>query len=159
VDGAPVVVDPGMPTYEAGGERDRYRGTTAHSTVAVDGDQFELWGAFRSGPLPQVALLQAQPGVLEGEVRYRGVRHVRRIAISEKEIAVTDVVEGAGAHELESSLPLAPAADRERVSSSAPAVLEQRAIAERLYVREPAPALVQRQRARLPVELGWSIRL
>ena len=52
-DGRPVVVDPGMPTYDAGAERDWFRGTRAHSTVAIDGDQFEPWGAFRSGPLPR----------------------------------------------------------------------------------------------------------
>ena len=57
LDGEPVVVDPGMPTYEPGAERDWFRGTRAHSTVSIDGrDQFELWGAFRSGPLPRVEL-------------------------------------------------------------------------------------------------------
>ena len=159
VDGAPLVVDPGMPTYEAGAERDRYRGTRAHSTVAVDGDQFELWGAFRSGPLPQVGLLRAEPELLEGEVRFRGLRHLRRIAIDAAELVVTDVVEGAGERELESSLPLASVADSSRISSSGDAELEQRAIAERLNVREPAPALVQRLRARPPVELGWRVGL
>src|SRR5262249_34589287 len=60
--GEPLVLDPGMPTYEAGAERDFFRSTQAHSTVAVGGSQFESWGAFRSGPLPRVELLRADDG-------------------------------------------------------------------------------------------------
>ncbi|HET7573250.1 MAG TPA: alginate lyase family protein, partial [Gaiellaceae bacterium] len=78
--GEPVVVDPGTTTYEPGPLRDCERGTAAHSTVLVDGrDQFELWGAFRSGPLPHVELHEAHDGLLEASARYRGIRHVRRL--------------------------------------------------------------------------------
>ena len=51
---------PGTSTYEPGTERDWFRGTRAHSTVAVDGDQFELWGAFRRAAAA-VELLEAAP--------------------------------------------------------------------------------------------------
>lgn len=60
--GRPLVVDPGTSTYDAGAERDRERSTEAHSTVALGGrSQFEPWGAFRSGPLPSVRLLDVAP--------------------------------------------------------------------------------------------------
>ena len=72
VDGSPVVVDPGTFTYEPGAQRDWFRGTRAHSTVAVDGDQFELWGAFRSGPLPRVELLEASEGGCRSRDRTHG---------------------------------------------------------------------------------------
>ena len=69
IGGAPVVVDPGTSTYEPGPQRTWERGTQAHSTVAVDGDQFRLWGAFRSGPLPEVRLLDADDSAITAEVR------------------------------------------------------------------------------------------
>jgi Heparinase II/III-like protein/Heparinase II/III N-terminus len=97
--GEPVVVDPGTTTYEPGPERDRERGTAAHSTVCVDGrDQFRLWGAFRSGPLPRVELHEAGEGALEASARYRGLRHVRRLEWGENEVVVRDRVEGRGRH-------------------------------------------------------------
>lgn len=103
--GEPVVVDPGTTTYEPGPQRDRERGTAAHATVQVDGrDQFELWGAFRSGPLPRVELHEARDGLLEASVRYRGIRHVRRLAWEGRKVTVRDRVEGRGRHRVESRL-------------------------------------------------------
>ena len=48
--GARVVVDSGVSTYEAGPMRDYCRSTRAHNTVEIEGeDQVELWAAFRVG--------------------------------------------------------------------------------------------------------------
>ena len=115
-DGRPVLVDAGTYTYEPGPERDWFRGTAAHSTLRVDGrDQFRLWGAFRSGPLPEVKLHFAGERVLEASVRLgRRVRHVRRLEWSWDELVVRDLVDGPGKHRIESRLLWAPGAD-ERV--------------------------------------------
>jgi uncharacterized heparinase superfamily protein len=100
-DAAPIVVDPGTSTYEAGSQRTRERSTAAHSTVVVDGrDQFTLWGAFRGGPLPRVKLL----GPLEAEVGYDGIVHRRRIELG-ADIVVSDEVRGGRI--VEARLPLA----------------------------------------------------
>ena len=163
LDGEPVVVDPGMPTYEAGAERDWFRGTRAHSTVTVGGgDQFELWGAFRSGPLPVVSLLAADDAFLEASVTWPGgVRHVRRIEVGREEIRVADRLEGAGDHEIESALPLGDgvAPDAVRALGGLEAVREPRQLAERLYDCREAEALVMRARLALPAELGWRFPL
>ncbi|MGP1680656.1 MAG: heparinase II/III domain-containing protein, partial [Burkholderiales bacterium] len=46
--GRRVLVNGGTSTYEAGDERLRQRGTAAHNTVVVDGqDSSEVWGSFR----------------------------------------------------------------------------------------------------------------
>jgi uncharacterized heparinase superfamily protein len=96
--GRPVVVDPGTYTYEAGIDRDWFRSTPAHSTVTVDGrNQFRLWGAFRSGPLPKVALRYARERAVEASVVLPGrVRHVRRIEwdAGTGEVVVRDSFEG-----------------------------------------------------------------
>lgn len=160
LDGEPIVVDPGMSTYEPGTERDWYRGTLAHSTIAIDGDQFELWGAFRAGPFPRVELLEASERELTAAVTGRsGVRHVRRLSLGD-ELHVEDVLEGTGEHALVSSLPLSKRAEIAIEATFGPApVCEQRWVSERLFVRDRAPALVVSERIRLPAVRGWRLRL
>ena len=108
--GRPVLVDPGTFTYEPGADRDWFRSTRAHSTVAVDGrNQFRLWGAFRSGALPKVSLRYAREQAVEASVVLRGrVRHVRRIEWSGNDVFVVDQLEGKGRHRVESRLVWAP---------------------------------------------------
>lgn len=153
-DGRPLVVDPGMPTYEPGPERNWFRGTRAHSTVAVGGDQFELWGAFRSGPLPVVELEDATPQRLVATVRGRaGTRHRRIVEIGDSHVVVADEVEGGGP--AESSLPLAAGAAIHATALVGHARREERVLAERLYTRVASTALV----ASGERDLGWTIRL
>lgn len=46
--GQPVIVDSGTSTYEKDSERQRQRGTAAHNTVKINGeDSSEVWGGFR----------------------------------------------------------------------------------------------------------------
>ena len=48
IDGCRMIVDSGVSTYEPGAERLRQRGTSAHNTVEIDGeDSSEVWGSFR----------------------------------------------------------------------------------------------------------------
>ena len=50
LNGARVVVDSGVSSYEVGSMRDYCRSTRGHNTVEIDGqDQVELWSAFRVG--------------------------------------------------------------------------------------------------------------
>jgi len=160
-DGAPVVVDPGTYTYEAGAERDWFRGTEAHSTVAVDGlDQFRLWGAFRSGPLPRVELLEAQPGRLVARATWGPVRHTRTIQLELPDrVTVADLVEGSGEHDVVSSLPLGSLEASIAAVGPLAALPEPRFVSERFFERTGGTALVQRGRLRLPATVGWEIRL
>jgi uncharacterized heparinase superfamily protein len=161
VDGSPVVVDPGTFTYEPGAQRDWFRGTRAHSTVAVDGDQFELWGAFRSGPLPRVELLEASEQGLAAAVTGRsGVRHERRVRLDGNELQITDRLDGQGRRLVESSLPLAPGVEPPvTATGSGPPGREPRPLSERFFERVEADAHVVREERLLPAELGWTITL
>jgi hypothetical protein len=161
VDDSPVVVDPGTYTYEPGADRDWFRGTRAHSTVAVDGDQFELWGAFRSGPLPHVELLEASATELVAAVTGRtGVRHVRRLRLEGRELVVEDRLDGKGRRTIESSLQFAPGVmpDGATRGAARPAQ-ESRWVSERFFERSEAPAFVVREQRALPTELDWTIPL
>jgi hypothetical protein len=138
LNGEPVVVDPGMPTYEAGDERDAFRSTQAHSTVAVGGSQFEGWGAFRAGPLPHVELVDANENGATGRVVTARGEHVRRIAIEPDSVVVEDETRGA---EAASTLVLAREAE---VEAAVEPTAEAAVLAERLGERRSIRALVQR---------------
>ena len=136
--GEPVVVDPGMPTYEPGAERDVFRSTQAHSTVAVGGSQFESWGAFRAGPLPQVELVEANENGATGRVVTARGEHRRRITVEPDAVVVEDETRGADAV---STLVLAGEAD---VEAAVEPATQTAVLAERLGERRPIRALVQR---------------
>jgi uncharacterized heparinase superfamily protein len=161
VGGRPLVIDPGMPTYEPGRERDWFRGTRAHSTIALDGaDQFELWGAFRSGPLPEVELIGATESTLAAAVRWRdGTRHLREVELGPDALAIRDRLEGRGRKTIESSLPLAPGVELAARASGATVERETRRCSEHFFETSEAPTLVARTSASLPAELGWTIPL
>jgi hypothetical protein len=158
VGGEPVVVDPGTRTYEAGPERNAFRGTRAHATVALDGgDQFEPWGAFRSGPLPTVRLLGREP--LRASVEWPGATHERTVELADGVLRVRDTLHGSGRRAIASTLPLGSAAWLDRVEFTGPLALRRTSVpfSERLFQRETRPALVAEGSAELPVELSWSL--
>ena len=77
LDGARVVVDSGVSTYEAGPLRDYCRSTRAHNTVEIEGrDQVELWGAFRVGRRcrPREVVWTPREGAFELSARHDGYR-------------------------------------------------------------------------------------
>jgi uncharacterized heparinase superfamily protein len=175
----PLVVDPGMSTYEPGTERNWLRGTRSHSTVAVDRcDQFELWGAFRAAHLASVEVLDVSGSDREGTIEAMlsgfprvpgGIRHRRRLSWSSQTVQLEDELDGRGRHFVESALPLAPAVDVgsgqpfeadaaviEPVGSLSCAV-ETRSISERLFEHVPAHALVMSGELQLPASIGWRI--
>jgi uncharacterized heparinase superfamily protein len=160
LDGRPVVVDPGTSTYEPGVDRDRERSTAAHSTIALDGrSQFEPWGAFRSGPLPRVRFLSAEP--LAAEVDWpSGEKHRRTIGWDSREIRIDDVVDLPTRMPLLSSLPLAAGADIEIEQVGGLRVdTEERPFTERLFAPQQGRALTARAEAEGRFAAGWRIHL
>jgi hypothetical protein len=179
---SPIVIDPGTFTYEAGLERNWFRGTRAHATVAVDGaDQFRFIGNFRALGIPSVRIADVSASASEGTIEaefegfthiVRNVKHRRRLSWSSTMIAVEDVVEGHGKHKLESALPLAPA-DIEledgpivrlagvTIEPFGPleCVVEERPVSERFFESNSAPALIAKGEVELPATFGWNLRL
>lgn len=98
-----VLVNSGTSRYGAGAERLRQRGTAAHNTVVVDGeDSSEVWGAFRVGRRARPLDLR----VLDGETAVVGCSHdgYRRLsghpvhrrqwALGARELVITDELSG-----------------------------------------------------------------
>jgi hypothetical protein len=157
VDGRAIVVDPGAFTYEPGVERTWFRSTRAHSTVEVAGrSQFETWGAFRAGPLPQPVLVAAEP--LEAEVTLGEVVVRRRLHLRPDELVVEDELDGRGSVAVSSNLPLGTTVAVAETGGlgAAPAVGW---LSERMLERAAITGYRAEGVVRLPASLGWRIGL
>jgi uncharacterized heparinase superfamily protein len=103
-EGRRVFVNSGTSEYGIGPERQRQRGTPAHNTLVLDGENSsEVWAGFRVARRARARLVEAEtegPGfVLMGE--HDGYRrlsgrnlHRRRWAITAHEVRIDDTVEG-----------------------------------------------------------------
>lgn len=106
---AEILIDPGTFTYVGEQKwRDWFRGTEAHNTVRIDTrDQATAAGPFRWADRPEVTILSwktnTQRDALEGECRYRGFTHRRRVEFQKPDVVlITDDIEGPpGEHTIE----------------------------------------------------------
>lgn len=117
LDGHRLVVNSGTSVYGTGEERQRQRGTAAHSTVTVDGeDSSEVWSGFRvarrARPFGFEALDKAD--AIEVECSHDGYRrlagspvHTRRWRLEDGNLRVIDTVT-AGAGRAVAHFPLHP---------------------------------------------------
>jgi hypothetical protein len=104
-----VLVNGGMFDYTEGPLRQRLRGTSAHNTVEVDGqDQSEVWSAFRVGRRARVSLVHQAPGVIVASAEY-AVRHERRFeSLPGRGWRILDTIVGRGIHTVDARLRLHP---------------------------------------------------
>jgi uncharacterized heparinase superfamily protein len=103
--GRRLLVNSGTSQYGTGAERTRQRGTAAHNTVVLDGqDSSEVWAAFRVARRARVRLRSARAtatGVLieashDGYRRLAGHNeHCRRWLLQERALQIEDRISGA----------------------------------------------------------------
>lgn len=91
-----ILVDSGTYTYITDpAARTRFRGTAAHNTVGVDGqDQAKPAGPFRWDDAPVVELLKADDTSAEAVCRTLRYTHRRRIVLLDDQLHVDDAIEG-----------------------------------------------------------------
>jgi len=116
--GHKIVSDSGNASYASGKKRLWYRGTEAHSTVRIDGeDSLELWSAFRVGRRPRrhaAEVLEDGPrfvwyGEHDGYAHLPGRPvHRRWFQMDERMVLIRDLVDGRAEHQVESSLHFHP---------------------------------------------------
>ena len=114
-----IVVNSGTSLYGTCPERQRQRGTSAHSTLVVDGENSsEVWSGFRVGRRAKPFDIAArQDGTsLIAQCAHDGYMHLtgspvhrREWRLSEGQLLVTDTIEGSGVHRLEAYFHLGPA--------------------------------------------------
>jgi uncharacterized heparinase superfamily protein len=113
-----LVVNSGTSVYGLGAERLRQRGTAAHSTVLIDGqDSSEVWAGFRVGrrAKPFDITVGHRHDALFATAAHDGYRHLSGAPIHRRgwtldpvQLTVNDQIEGQGRHRIESFLHLAP---------------------------------------------------
>jgi hypothetical protein len=111
LDGRPLVVDPGTACYAADPAwRDRFRGTAAHATVVVDGEEQSRLYDGRMFALPDAArgelvALEELGGTARMVARHAGYRRLRGRVVHRREVrleramravVVSDVLDGRG---------------------------------------------------------------
>ena len=121
LDGERFVVNSGISEYGTGAERQRQRGTAAHSTLVVDSENSsEVWSGFRVGrrakPFDVKLWEEANSFIAKGA--HDGYKHLpgrpvhrREWRLSKDRLSITDTVEGLGDHQLEVYFHLAPSID------------------------------------------------
>ncbi len=102
--GERVLVNSGVSQYGADAERQRQRGTAAHNTVVLDGqDSSEVWGGFRTARRARVRhrAARAEPALLTIEAAHDGYHrlpghneHLRRWRLDARSLHIEDRVTG-----------------------------------------------------------------
>tara|TARA_B100000674_G_scaffold56903_1_gene39616 strand:- start:31251 stop:32852 length:1602 start_codon:yes stop_codon:yes gene_type:complete len=92
--GQPVIVDPGISTYNIGYRRQRERSTSSHNTVRyAKVDQSEVWGGFRVGRRARAIITEENEtsikGYHNGYKRF-GVYHQRVFDFNDTKIKIED---------------------------------------------------------------------
>lgn len=118
LDGKRFIVNSGTSVYGTGPERQRQRGTAAHSTLVLDGENSsEVWSGFRVGrrAKPFDVAARADETSLIAHGAHDGYTHLpgspvhrRKWRLREGQLFIEDSVEGAGAHQLEAYFHLGP---------------------------------------------------
>ena len=94
INGVPIIVDPGVSTYEKNEIRQRERSTAWHNTV-VAGEQnsSDVWGGFRVGKRAKVTILNKSYNLIEAihdGYSKIGLKHRRRFELNDSELIVND---------------------------------------------------------------------
>ncbi|QFI64802.1 heparinase [Qipengyuania flava] len=113
-----LIVNGGTSIYGTGEERLRQRGTAAHSTLVVDGENSsEVWSGFRVGRRARPADVAAweENGNLAAKGQHDGYNHLpgrpvhRRVwTLTDAGLRIDDMVEGGAKHSLEAYFHLHP---------------------------------------------------
>ncbi|MGB7318882.1 MAG: alginate lyase family protein [Planktotalea sp.] len=118
LDGYRCVVNGGTSVYGTSAERVRQRGTAAHATALVDGqDSSEVWSGFRVARRASVKDVHSEIHIDEikfgathtGYLRLtRSVLHSRTWSLSKTGLLISDHFSGRGQHNITIGLPIAP---------------------------------------------------
>ncbi|MBA6156299.1 alginate lyase family protein [Tenacibaculum sp. S7007] len=94
----PIIVDPGVSTYEKNERRQKERGTYYHNTVQLgDLEQTQVWGGFRVAKRAKVfAISEDENKILAKHDGYKnkGIIHARQFHLDENNLILRDCLEG-----------------------------------------------------------------
>lgn len=160
-----ILIDPGTFTYVGDPERrDYFRGSSAHNTVRIDGqDQAAPAGPFgwKGRPVVTCPVCECarEPQAVEGVCEYRGFRHRRRIVFQRSALEVEDVIEGpAGDHIVEWFWQCGATRSPRLVTPAGTEKIDGwRSLA--MGHQEPSVVLRHVYKGKLPAALAWRVEL
>lgn len=130
-----VIVNSGVSVYGTGEERQRQRGTAAHSTLTLGHENSsEIWAGFRVGRRASVDDVIVYAGLNGGAIGathdgYKHLRgqpmHRREITLASDSITVIDKVSGNSVHDASIRYYLAPNVSAKRLGGSAVLLLDE----------------------------------
>ena len=98
MNGRPLIVEPGITTYEIGPSRNWERGTDAHNTVSVQGqNSSETWSGFRVGRRANVTISDDKDFLISAYhdgYKHFGIMVHRQFSIDHDRIFIEDYLEG-----------------------------------------------------------------
>ena len=98
IDNLPIIVDRGTSIYEQSEQRLMERSTSAHNTISVNGENSsDVWAAFRMGKRPSIIVHKDDEAVIDcshNGFEKLNITHRRKINILNKEIVISDLLEG-----------------------------------------------------------------
>jgi uncharacterized heparinase superfamily protein len=158
--GRRVIVDGGCSGYDGDPWREYFRGTPAHSTVAIDGrNQSELWATFRVARRARVEGVRVSSTSDRVEIRARcrpyhlpGAAHERVLVWSPKNLSIGDTLPGAEGHVVESFLHVDPAWSAEKSGDSVVVLTQPSA---RVVLRIEGAPSVTIHRGETDPRCGW----
>jgi uncharacterized heparinase superfamily protein len=116
--GERVIVNSGISTYAINSERQKQRGTLAHSTISInDKNSSEVWGGFRVAKRAKVFNIKINESSSDikfsachdGYKRFKGrCIHFREWNLSGTCLKIVDEIKGSGSHKIISVFPLHP---------------------------------------------------
>jgi len=109
IGGQRLLVNSGTSEYGAGIERQRQRGTSAHNTVCVDGqNSSEIWAGFRVGRRATVHDITVNTAEFSISAWHDGFRHLvgapthfRSVMVIDHMLKVVDRISGSGSHRIQ----------------------------------------------------------
>ena len=123
-----MIVNSGISTYESGTNRSTQRGTQAHSTITIDGENSsEVWSSFRVARRAKVFnIINSKVGGAikfsachDGYKRLKGkVIHCREWLVTDNLFELKDHITGHGNHKIISVLPIHPEVIVNKVNSN-----------------------------------------
>jgi hypothetical protein len=93
IDNQPVLVDPGISTYEKNHQRQKERQTSSHNTVTIHNmDSSQVWGGFRVGKRASTTIMNETSSSISAEHNGFDSHHQRDIEMENNVITITDTI-------------------------------------------------------------------
>lgn len=158
--GVPCIVDRGCSGYDGDPWRSYLRGTAAHSTVMLDGqDQSELWATFRIGGRAAVRVTECVGGARDLTVRAecrafatRAHTHARTVQRRGRTVTITDEVRGPALERVDGFVHFAPEWEATAVDASTVRVARA---GQSVLVRVDGAVRVSLHRGEMHPRCGW----